>query len=237
LPSVSLDHYRSFCYYSDPSSSYWACSQKLLRSQRNSVENAERPYRKRARSVKNAEKPLHRDLEATLLVTRPTRFLALFHLVFWRSYFLASFSRRSISCFIVGTYFLVRYTRVCIAVSRSPSALRYSLMRLRSRSVNTRVNMFSIIDDNVVSDLPIYYRRDRPMQNIESSNEEGRGSMQGERTLPCGVGPDEPKAKSASVRGFESHPPHFLKNPRKFVGLRSSYATSGGVFSILAQIT
>jgi hypothetical protein len=30
---------------------------------------------------------------------------------------------------------------------------------------------------------------------------------------PCGVSPDEPKAKSASVRGFESHPPHYSTNP------------------------
>jgi hypothetical protein len=41
-----------------------------------------------------------------------------------------------------------------------------------------------------------------------SLNQEGRGDMQRERTLPCGVGPDETQSKSASVRGFESHPPH-----------------------------
>jgi len=38
--------------------------------------------------------------------------------------------------------------------------------------------------------------------------------MQGESTLPCGVGPDEPKAKSASVRGFESPLPHHSRTSR-----------------------
>ena len=43
--------------------------------------------------------------------------------------------------------------------------------------------------------------------------EKGNGDMQGEKPSAYGVSPDEPKAKSASVRGFESHPPHFLMNP------------------------
>jgi hypothetical protein len=46
------------------------------------------------------------------------------------------------------------------------------------------------------------------------SNPTERRDMQEENCSgACGVGPDEAKPKSASVRGFESHPPHFLKPP------------------------
>jgi len=42
-------------------------------------------------------------------------------------------------------------------------------------------------------------------------------------------------SRGVGLRGFESHPPHFAMNPRKFVSLRSRHATSSGVFSIPAQ--
>ena len=128
---------------------------------------------------------------------RPIFLRARHHLVFCESYLLTSSSKRSISRLIIGTCFLVRYTRFCMASSRSPSALRYCLIRLRSKSVNTRVNISSKVEDNVISGFPTYNRWGCVMADFDL--EEGRGLMRGRKPSSIdrhGVGSDFVDSKS-----------------------------------------